>query len=304
MTLSELIDTFAIPGVLSFEEHNGLIRALVTTPACEATVYLYGAHLTHWQPAGTGPVLFMSDKSEFVFGKAIRGGIPVCFPWFGPRSEGLGSGGKGSGGGQHGFARTSNWNLAFAALAGDDLHLTFTLASSDTTEALGFKDFRVAYELILGKSLTLRLNVANAGSEPLRFEEALHTYFAVADVRTTSVTGLESATYLDKTDAQKQKQLPSTPLTLTGWSDWVFPGNGAKTTINDGSRTIEIAKSRSETTVVWNPWAEKSAAMADMSPDAWPHFLCVETANSGADTVSVDTNQTHTMQAVITVKPL
>jgi glucose-6-phosphate 1-epimerase len=302
MTLSELNNTFAIDGVLSFEDHDGLTRAVIKTPACEATVYLYGAHLTHWQPAGTGPVLFMSDKSEFVFGKAIRGGIPVCFPWFGPRSEGLGSGGKGSGGGQHGFARTSNWSLAFAALADEDLHLTFTLAPSDLSESLGFKDFRVAYEMVLGKSLTLKFSVANAGAEPLVFEEALHTYFSVADVRTTSTTGLESATYVDKTDALKQKHLPEGPLTLTGWTDWVFPGNGATTVIHDGPRTIKITKNHSQTTVVWNPWAEKSAAMVDMSPDAWPHFICVETANSGADTVTVEPQQTHTMQAVVTVK--
>ena len=176
-------------------------------------------------PRGKSAVLYLSQASEYAPAKAIRGGIPVCFPWFGPRSQGLGSGGKGSGGGAHGFARTAEWTLAFAALSGDDLHLTFTLTESDASKALGFDHFSVAYELILGKTLDLRFTVANTGDEPFHYEAALHTYFAVEDVRKTTIKGLESAPYLDKTDGNKEKHLPDAPLTLTGWTDWVFPQN-------------------------------------------------------------------------------
>ncbi len=306
MNLAELNETFGLEGLLTFEDHHELTRLQVKTPAAEATVYLHGAHLTHWQPAGFAPVLFLSDKTELAPGKAIRGGIPVCFPWFGPRSEGLGHGeaAAAKSGPAHGFARIQPWELAFAALSGDDVHLTFTLAPTDQSRALGFDHFRVAYEVILGRTLTLRFTVANLGDQPLRFEEALHTYFAVQDVRQTSITGLESASYIDKTDALREKHLPPTPLVLSGWSDWVFPANPATVTFEDGARTVEIVKQNSHTTIVWNPWAEKSAGMADLPPDAWPHFLCVETANAGADTITIAPQQTHSMQAKVTVQAL
>ena len=304
-TPSALNDAFGLEGVLTFTDHHGLTRLDVKTPAAEACIYLHGAHLTHWQPQGENPVLFLSDKTELAPGKAIRGGIPVCFPWFGPRSEGLGNGpaAEAKSGPAHGFARTQPWELAFAALAGEDVHLTFTLGPNDLTRSLGFDHFRAAYELVLGRTLTLRLTVASTGEEPFRFEEALHTYFAVQDVRRTSTSGLESALYIDKTDGLREKRLPDAPLILTGWTDWVFPGNTATTTIADGSRRITIAKQNSHTSIVWNPWAEKSAGMADLPPDAWPGFLCVETANAGPDTLTLAPGQAHTLQALISIEP-
>jgi glucose-6-phosphate 1-epimerase len=304
MTLTELNDSYGIPGVLTFAEKEGLTRAEVKTPACEAIVYFHGAHLAHWQPAGQKPVLYLSQASEYAPAKAIRGGIPVCFPWFGPRSQGLGSGGKGSGGGAHGFARTAEWTLAFAALSGDDLHLTFTLTESDASQALGFDHFSVAYELILGKTLDLRFTVANTGDEPFHYEAALHTYFAVEDVRKTTIKGLESAPYLDKTDGNKEKHLPDAPLTLTGWTDWVFPQNSVETIISKAESDVLVTKKHSNTTVVWNPWEGKAAAMADISPGSWTEFLCLEAANSGVDAIVLAPQQTHTMQALIAVQAL
>src|ERR1700731_4836546 len=143
MDIVGLNECFGLPGVLAFEESDGLQRAVVTTPAASATIYLQGAHLTHWQPAGEEPVLFLSRKSAFQRGKAIRGGVPVIFPWFGDRHDG-------QSGPAHGFARTEEWDFAFAALAGEDLHLTFTLAPSEVTRGLGFDRFRAAYKLIIG----------------------------------------------------------------------------------------------------------------------------------------------------------
>ena len=136
MDVAELQERFAVPGVLGFEQTApGLVVARITGPAAEATVYLQGAHLTDWKPVGQAPVLFLSARSEFAPGKAIRGGVPVIFPWFGPRHDG-------KAGPQHGFARTAVWDLAFAAVAGDDLHLTFTLAPSEASRKLGFGDLR------------------------------------------------------------------------------------------------------------------------------------------------------------------
>lgn len=304
MTVDPLNESFALPGVLLFEEAGALVRAQITLPTCTATVYLHGAHLTHWQPAGQAPVLFLSEQSEFLPGKAIRGGVPICFPWFGPR-----------GGGEpvpsHGFARTQEWTLANAALLpGEEptLHLTFTLGPTEVSRGLGFDHFRVAYELVFGanagRTLTLRLSVANLAPEPLAFEEALHTYFAVADVRTTRIAGLSSARYLDKTDSGKEKTTPAEDLVLTGTTDRVFPGHIAPVAIHDVGhrRVLTNSKKNSETTVLWNPWAEVSATLSDLPNDAWPGFLCVESANTGADKVTLASNQAHTLEAVFSLE--
>ena len=300
-----LNESFALPGVLHFEDAGALQRAQITLPTCAATVYLQGAHLTHWQPAGQAPALFLSADSEFAPGKPIRGGIPICFPWFGPRNDG-------QPGPSHGFARIQDWTLANAALLPGEqptLHLTFTLGPTDLSRSLGFDHFRVAYELIFGadagRTLTLRLSVANLAPEPLPFEEALHTYFAVADVRTTQITGLSSASYLDKTDGAKQKTTPAGELTLTATTDRVFPEHTAAVSIHDAGnqRVLTNTKQNSTTTVLWNPWAEVSATFSDLPNDAWPGFVCVETANTGADKVTLAPNQAHTMEAIVSVQP-
>jgi glucose-6-phosphate 1-epimerase len=302
MTIAELTENFAIPGHLAFEDHDGLTRLEITLASATATIYLHGAHVTHWQPTGAAPVLFLSEKSDFAPDKAIRGGVPICFPWFGPRSDGRP-------GPSHGFARIQPWELAFAALvpgdSGDRLHLTFTLGPSDLSRSLGFDNFRAAYEVIAGSTLTLRFTVANLGDAPLHFEEALHAYFAVGDVRQTTLTGLESALFRDKTDAMREKHTPAGPLGFSAETDSVFPANTAAVAIHDsaGQRIIQVEKTNSATTVVWNPWSALAIKLADLPDDAWPNFVCVETANTATDAITLQPNESHMMQAVITVLP-
>ena len=300
MTLTELNDNFALPGVLHFDEADGLARAQVTLPAGNATVYLYGAHVTHWQPAGQAPVIWLSPLAEFGHGKAIRGGVPVCFPWFANDTENRDGGKPGP---SHGFARTQPWELAFAALAGEALHLTFTLAPNETSRRFGYDQFRVAYEVIVADTLTLRLTVANLGAAPLKFEEALHTYFNIGDLQAVSLTGLESAPFIDKTDGMREKTGPADALTFPAWTDRLYPHTTSTTVIHDGhhARTITAAKQHSATTVVWNPHPEGSAGLKDLPLDAWESFLAVETANAGADAITLQPGEAHTMQAVYTV---
>ena len=208
MDIASLNENFGIPGVLAFEEHGELTRAVITTPSASASVYLQGGHVAEWQPAGTAPVLFTSGNSAYKKGKAIRGGIPVIFPWFGDRHDG-------QPGPAHGFARTEEWEFGFAALAGDDLHMSLLLAPNETSRKLGFDHFRVVFHLVIGRELHLKLTVASDGETPLVYEEAFHTYFAVGDVRETSVTGLHNVEYLDKRDGGSQKTQVEDPLVLT-----------------------------------------------------------------------------------------
>ena len=126
--LQTIQENFSLPGVLAFEQNDsGLIYARITTPSCTGEIYLHGAHITRWQPASTGPAFYLSPNSNFTPGKAIRGGVPVIFPWFGERSPSLLNGR--TDGPSHGFARIEEWTLAFAALAGENLHITLTLGS-------------------------------------------------------------------------------------------------------------------------------------------------------------------------------
>lgn len=297
MDIKQLNDHLGIPGVLHFEQHNGLDCAVVTTPSASATIYLQGAHLAHWQPTGQQPVLFMSRKSDFAPGKPIRGGVPIAFPWFATDSKADRFEGKP--GPSHGFARIQDWTPSFAALAGHDLHLTFTLGPSELSRQMGFDHFRVAFELLIGESLTMRLAVANDAKTPLVFEEALHTYFAVADVHEISVTGLEPTSYIDKTDNFRVKPAANAPLTFTGFTDRVYPNTTATCVIHDslGKRNITVAKKNSNTTVVFNPWRE----LPDMGPDEWHEMVCVETVNAGANTVTLAPEASHAMEAHITV---
>ncbi|MDP9049648.1 MAG: D-hexose-6-phosphate mutarotase [Acidobacteriota bacterium] len=310
---AELKSKFAIPGVLDFETTAaGLVVARVTTPAAEATIYLHGAHLTHWKPAGQAPAIFLSERSEFATDKPIRGGVPVIFPWFGERSDG-------KTGPMHGFARISEWTLAFAAMAGDDLHLTFTLAPNELSHLLGYDHFKLAYTITIGHALTLELTVLNdsgsggarhvtadlrANGSPLVFEEALHTYFAVANARMVSIDGLGGTTYLDKVDGMKRKVQPAGALKLEGRTDRPYVNTDATCVLHDpaGTRRIVIAKTGSRTTVVWNPWDELSAKMPDMGPDAWLHMTCVETANAGEDVVTLAAGATHSMRTHISIE--
>ncbi len=307
MDLQQLQDNFAIDGVLKFTQtEGGLVRAEVKTPACTAELYLQGAHLTLWQPAGQEAVLFLSDRSAFVPGKAIRGGVPVIFPWFGaPADSPIGSQlAAPQDAPMHGFARTSAWTLAFAAMAGDELHLTLTLGPNEASRAVGFDHFQLAYNVVLGAELKLQLTVANQGSAPLHFEEALHTYLAVGDARQVAVIGLSDTEYLDKTEGFKRKRQVESPFKLTGETDRPYLNTVMPVDVDDPvlKRSVSVIKSNSKTTVVWNPWEERCAKLADMAPHGWEAMVCVETANVGENAVELAPQATHTMEARIVVQ--
>jgi glucose-6-phosphate 1-epimerase len=303
MTFAELNEHFGIPGALAFHQiPSGLIVAEITTTAATATIYLQGAHVALWQPQGFEPVLFMSRKSDLEPGKPIRGGVPLAFPWFALDSKQDRVDGKP--GPSHGFARIQDWTVSFAAMAGDDLHLIFTLGPTAMSRSMGFDNFRLAFDVTIGRSLTMRLTVANDAPHdapaPLIFEEAMHTYFHVADVHEVKVTGLEPTAFIDKTDNFIVKPAAHAPLGFTGTTDRVYANTAAPLTIHDplAKRRIVNTKTNSNTTVVFNPWRE----MPDLAGEDWQEMVCVETVNAGANKVTLAPGKAHTMEAHITVE--
>jgi len=297
-----LTSSQAIPGILDIDEsESGLTRLKITTATCNAEIYLQGAHLTQWQPAGSDPVLFLSERTAIQPGKAIRGGVPVIFPWFGARSATPNS--TRTDGPSHGFARTAIWQLASATTSGDNLHLTLTLEPNQLSRSFGYDDFLATYKVTLGLELLLEFSVQNQSQKPIYFEEALHTYFAVGDATKITIDGLGDTEYLDKTDGFKRKRQTETLLSLSGETDRPYVNSTAPIVIEDPAirRRISIAKQNSKTTVIWNPWAELTAKLADMPPDGWMRMVCVETANVGENVVCLAPGETHTMDARIIV---
>ncbi len=301
-TIDQLNASFAIPDILSFDEHGGLLRARITTPACSGELYLQGAHITAWQPANEQPVLFLSEKSAFAPGHAIRGGIPIVFPWFGPRTATPES--PRSDGPQHGFARTQPWQLDFGAYAAGELHLSLSLEPTELSRSLGFDNFLVAYQITFGRELRLRFSVANGGTQPLRIEEALHTYLHVGDVEQARVHGLFEAEYLDKNDNFARKIQTEPILTFAGPIDRPYLNTTSPIVVDDPAlhRRITVTKANSNTTVVWNPWA--NAGLADMPEDGWRAMLCIESANAMENALTLQPREAHVMETTISVEAL
>jgi len=277
---------------------GGLERLRLEARDGEAHVFLHGGHVSHFQPRGERPVLFLSAASRFEPGQPIRGGVPVCFPWFGAKAGSPGAP-------MHGFARILPWALGSVERR-EDGDLVALLELTAEAAARGGFPHELALKLTLrvGRALRLALEATNRNGAPATFEEALHSYFAVSDVRNVNVHGLERAPYLDKTDALARKTGESGPIRVAAETDRVYPGATGTVTIEDPGfgRLIEIAKTGSATTVVWNPWVAKAKAMPDFGDDEWPAMLCVETANAAADAVTLAPGESHVMTATLALR--
>lgn len=270
---------------------GGLPRAVLRTAEGEAHVYLHGGHITHWQPSGHAPVIFMSAHTRFASDNALRGGVPVIFPWFGLHAGDVHAP-------SHGFARRRPWRLERKG----DHDVVLALDADATTRAAWPHDFVLRLHVQLAARLTIALEVVNPSAETWTYEEALHTYFAVGDVAATVVTGLEGAAYLDKTEAMARKRHPHEPMRFTGEVDRIFAGSTAACAVEDPvlKRRVRVDKHGSATTVVWNPWTERARALPDLGDDEWQTMVCVETANVGDDAITLAPGARHHMAAVLT----
>jgi glucose-6-phosphate 1-epimerase len=297
-TPDSLSSRFAVPGV-RFDACSGdLARINISTELAQATLYTHGAHLAHWQPRGHRPVLWMSARSNYQRGKPLRGGVPIIFPWFGPRAGDPAAP-------LHGLVRTMEWEVQSVARQNDgSVALWLSVASDDATRAAWPGDFAVRFGVVVGATLSMTLEVTNRSPAAWSFEEGLHTYFAVGDVRQVGVEGLAGVTYIDKTDRMERKVQDAAPIRITGETDRVYLGTAAATDLTDPawSRRIRIEKTSSSSTVVWNPWIAKAKAMPDFGDDEWPGMICVETVNAADDAVKLSPGATHRMGASISVK--
>ena len=262
-------------------------------PLATARVSLHGAQILAWTPAGHEPVLYLSPQSAYCEGKAIRGGVPVCWPWFGPHPDNriLPS---------HGLARTRSWQLEEEGVDDRGVRLVFVLTDSEETRRLWPRAFRLEMEMHIGRELKLALHMRNTHSEPVQITAALHTYLAVRDIRAVTITGLEGAEFLDTTVSPPEVRRQEGDIRFTGEIDRNYQSSGV-VRIDDGARVLTVHGEGSNCAVVWNPWIAKAAALADLPDDDYLRFVCVETANAWQDTVTIPPGGSHTLATTIRV---
>lgn len=268
---------------------GGFIVAEIENDHCAASIALNGAHLLTWQPHDVEPVIWMSRDARFENGRSIRGGIPVCWPWFGSHSVEPSYP-------AHGFARTSLWQVAGSeSLENGCSSITLRL---DIPAGFRLWPFASSCEISfrIGRTLEIELTTHNHSSEPLIISQALHTYFRISDIEQVTVRGLDKRDYLDKPDNFARKhQLGD--ISFTGEVDRIYLDTTDDCLIIDPvlSRNIRIEKSGSHSTVVWNPWSERAAEMGDLGLNGWRTMLCVESSNAAQDIVSIAPGGSHTL---------
>ncbi len=276
---------------------HGLPALQLENALGEAVVHLLGAHVVHFQPRGQRPVLWLSAFSRFAEGSAIRGGIPLCAPWFGPHATDPAQP-------AHGLLRQRRWTqIGTSELADGRTTVVLSLIADPQMHAAWPYAFEATLTVTVGATLTLELAIRNCGNAPFLLSEALHTYLNLADVRHVTLNGLGGATYLDKVDGGVRKVQASGPMMVTGQTDRVYLTATDVVVIDDPgfARRITLTKSGSGATVIWNPWSEKAKAMTDFGADAWPNMLCVEAANAADSTVVVPPAFTHHLSQTIAV---
>ena len=297
--VAELDRRFGIPGIATVCEGNGgLPRVHITGPLAEGEMYLHGAHVTSWKPAGHDEMLFVSTKSRWEEGQAIRGGIPICFPWFRAKVDDPHAP-------AHGFLRTKMWQLESIVENKDGVAVSMFSGSDDQTRRWWPGEFRVEHRVLFGSELSLELVCTNTGTIPIRFEEALHTYNRVADVQDARLTGAGCRVFLDNTDSNKEKT-QSGDVAIASPTDSAYVNTPNAVDLIDPTmrRRIRLRKINSLTTVVWNPWAEAAAKMRDLGDGEWSSFSVSKRATSWALRSAWRQGQVHKMTAALSVTKL
>ncbi|WP_258363702.1 D-hexose-6-phosphate mutarotase [Nitrosomonas ureae] len=285
MTIEELNTKYKIAGQLEFIAGNGGLPMIrVNNAKAAALISLHAGQVLSYQPAGEPEdVLFLSEKAYYQDGKAIKGGAPICWPWFGADPEGKGRPG-------HGFVRNRAWNVvATEAMNNGDVKVTLGLVDTPDTRAIWPQSFSLLQEIIIGATLNLSLITRNTGKETFSITQAFHTYFKVGDIARTKVLGLEGCEYIDKAGGGNTQKRQSDAVTIESEVDRIYLDVGNTLTIDDSAlnRRIQITSQGSKTAVVWNPWEKISKEMADLEDTDYQRLVCVETTNAANDVVEI-----------------
>jgi glucose-6-phosphate 1-epimerase len=293
--IDELNDKFSIEGEVGFAElEEDMVFITISNKHAEADICLYGAQITNYKPYRTMDILWMSPDSNFEKGKAIRGGIPICFPWFGPHKSD-------SSKPQHGFARLMFWDVLETRTNSEGETLVrFQLCSSPETKSYWDHDFCAELKVVVGKQLSVTLKISNTSSIPFEYTCALHSYFNLSSIEEIAIKGLQNTRYHNQLEPGEFIQ-ETEKLEIHKAETRHYYDTEATCVINDPyfGRGIQIAKSNSKVTTVWNPWEETCKEIEDMPDDAYQTFVCVETVNAFNDVIKLAPGEAYETTAVI-----
>ncbi|MFN2186550.1 MAG: D-hexose-6-phosphate mutarotase [Anaerolineae bacterium] len=296
--ISALNARYGTPGQLTVKAGPGdLAMVEVANAQASATLALQGAQVLQWAPLGQQPVIWLSGAARYAIGKSIRGGIPLCWPWFGPHPSEADFP-------AHGFARTSLWEIVDTQVLADGAtRIGLRLKHTDASRALWPHAAELECQISVAATLEIDLLTRNTGSASITIGQALHTYFAVSDVRRIRIEGLEGCHYLDKVDGGRRKEQMG-PVSFVAETDRTYLDTAADCLIDDPglARRIRIHKRGSRSTVVWNPWIEKATRLGDLGADGWLHMVCVESANAADDVVTVPPGAEHRLEVRYTLE--
>lgn len=285
------------PGV-SFAPMYGGMVALLESSASRAIVALQGAQVLSWNKRDDpADVLWLSPMANLATRNAVRGGIPVCWPWFGPHSSDTTKP-------AHGIARTQSWRVTGSAASARYARLVLAIETVGApTDAWPYRA-KAEIEITVGEKLTVALTTDNLGPVPFTMTEALHTYLQVGNIADVNVEGLAGKTYIDQLQGGARKTAAAAPITITAEADLAFIDTPETVTVRDAAlaREITVAKTGSLSTVVWNPWIEKGARLGDLGDEGYQHMLCVEAANVFDNAVVLEPRGRHRLMTEISVR--
>ena len=285
----QLDEKFGIEGEVGFMEMDGDLTYInISNKYADADICLYGAHVTSFRPVRTMEVLWMSPESLFEVGNPIRGGIPVCFPWFGPHKTD-------SSLPQHGFARLMYWNVQkTASLPNGETQIDLRLNSSEETKKYWPFDFEAVMHFIIGAKMTVSLEVKNTSSENFRYGCALHTYFAISDIAHIHIAGLQGLTYFNQLSGQNDKQIKEI-LHITEGLTHHYLNTETPVLLTDEAyrRQLKIEKTGSKVTTVWNPGETSCTGINDIPNDGFATFVCIEATNAFDYTTELTPGASH-----------
>ncbi len=299
MSIDQLNTDYGIAGHLTFASGNGGFPMIhIDNGQAKALISVYSGQVLSFQPATeTADLIFLSDKAYYAEGKAIKGGVPICWPWFGPDPEGLGRP-------AHGFVRNRLWNVVNTETTPDGAtQVTLGLKDTEETRAIWPQAFELAIVITIGTTLTVELITRNLGDKAFPLTQAFHTYFLVGDINRVQVLGLENSQYLDKVDGGVEKTQVGAVVAV-GEVDRIYFDVTNEFVIDDSAlnRRIRIKSSGSKSAVVWNPWVTISKNMADLEDTDYQRLICVETTNAATDIVEVPAHGEFSLQAIYSVE--
>ncbi|MFQ6575235.1 D-hexose-6-phosphate mutarotase [Pseudomonas sp. UM16] len=290
------------------EQHGELNCWRITTDSAELLVAQQGAQVLSYQRLGEPPLLWLSEQAIFTQGKSVRAGVPVCWPWFGQLSrnpQAVQAMYQGTEPPAHGLVRSRDWQLLGIAETGDAVRVDFNLPDTQGDLPGWPHNVELKLSIVLGEQLTITLTSYNLDNVPITVSQALHSYFAVSDVREVQVEGVDGLGYIE-TLADWEQHTQEGDLDFAGETDRIYLQAPAQLAIVDKAwnRRIRLSSSGSHSAVIWNPWTDRAAQLADMADDGWQRMLCIETANVWDDVVTLAPGATHSLSLTLSSEPL